>query len=282
MIYQKQQQRLRLSVLTKFLNKVEMQRNQLLPLLAIGLVSLVLLVAVVVEKTQERPEIAVIDKVRSPAKLTFNWFGGEAKPQKEIDLANIPENLPMANINAQLLGIVLAGDESTATIKFGGSKEIVHFIGDKIEGQTKIVDIQSYRIVVLQGGVNKQMVMKKPDTIIEQTKGSAKSEGSPSSGFAFANMFGAVPVMAGGSSGFKINDLSAEVQSLADIREGDVVIGVDGASMQDIMADPTRWMKFSASSNLPVTVLRDGQKQIIYINASSLSAKIMPNLGFKP
>ena len=81
----------------------------------------------------------------------------------------------MANINAQLLGVVIADDASTATIKFGGSKRVVHFIGDKIEGQTKIIDIQGYRIVVLQGGVNKQMVMKKPDTIIEQSKGVSKS-----------------------------------------------------------------------------------------------------------
>jgi S1-C subfamily serine protease len=91
-----------------------------------------------------------------------------------------------------------------------------------------------------------------------------------------------VPVIAGGTTGFKLNDLSSEVQSLADIREGDVVIGVDGVSLKDIMADPSSWVKFSASTNLPVTVLRDGEKQIIYINASSLSAKMMPNLGFKP
>ena len=138
------------------------------------------------------------------------------------------------------------------------------------------------RIVVLQDGANKQMVMKKPDTIIEQSKGKAKTEKPSDGGFALANMFGAVPVMAAGTTGFKLNDLSAEIQSLADIREGDVVIGVDGASMRDIMSDPSNWQKFSTSTNLPITVFRDGEKQIIYINASSLSAKMMPNLGFKP
>jgi type II secretion system protein C len=269
-------------VLTKFLEKAGMQRNQLLLLLITGLLTLVLITAVLLEKIKQPPAISVIEQVRSPAKINFNWFGDEVKPQKEIDLENIPENLPMANINAQLLGVVLADDASTATIKFGGSKEVVHFIGDKIEGQTKIIDIQSYRIVVLQGGVNKQMVMKKPDTIIEQTKGVSKSGKSSQSGFAFANMFGAVPVMAGGTTGFKLNDLSDEVQTLADIREGDVVVGVDGSSMKEIMADPSSWTKFTSSTNLPVTVIRDGEKQIIYINASSLSAKMMPNLGFKP
>lgn len=254
----------------------------LLPSFLTGVVALGLLSAVLIQKFQAQPSFSAVEQVRKPANITFNWFGGKAAPQKQIDLSDIPENLPLADINAQLLGIVLAGDISTATIKFGGSKEVVHFIGDKIEGQTKIVDIQSYRIVVLQDGKNKQMVMKKSDTLIQQSKGVAEVGKSSGSGFAFANMFGAVPVMAGGTTGFKLNDLSTEVQTLADIRVGDVVIGVDGASMQEIMADPSSWTKFSASTSLPITVLRDGEKQVIYINASSLSAKMMPNLGFKP
>lgn len=282
MIYQKLLQPSRSSVLTKLLEKTGMQRYQLSLLLGMGLISVGLMVAVLFETYKEQPAITAITQVRSPAKINFNWFGGEVKAQKEIDLNNIPENLPLANLNAQLLGVVLAGDASTATIRFAGSKELVHFIGDKIEGQTKIVDIQSYRIVVLQDGKNKQMVMKKSDTLIQQSKGAAEVGKSSGSGFAFANMFGAVPVMAGGTTGFKLNDLSTEVQTLADIREGDVVIGVDGASMQEIMADPSSWTKFSASTSLPITVLRDGEKQVIYINASSLSAKMMPNLGFKP
>jgi hypothetical protein len=39
------------------------------------------------------------------------------------------------------------------------------------------------------------------------------------------------------------------------------------------------WLKFSSSTSLPLSVMRDNQMQIIYINASSLSAKMMPNLG---
>jgi S1-C subfamily serine protease len=95
-------------------------------------------------------------------------------------------------------------------------------------------------------------------------------------------MFGAVPVIAGGQTGFKINQLSLEMQQLADIQDGDIVTSVDGVSIRDIMANPSEWLKFSGSTNLPVTVLRDGEEQIIYINAASLSAKMMPNVGFKP
>ena len=144
------------------------------------------------------------------------------------------------------------------------------------------MDIQSYRLVVRQDGVNKQMLMKKPDSIIEQSQGPDANTATPDSGFSLANMFAAVPVIAGGKTGFKINQLSLEMQQLADIQDGDIVTSVDGVSIRDIMANPSEWLKFSASTNLPVTILRDGEEQIVYINAASLSAKMMPNVGFKP
>jgi S1-C subfamily serine protease len=92
-------------------------------------------------------------------------------------------------------------------------------------------------------------------------------------------MFGAVPVMVQGSTGFKVNNLSTEMQQLADIQEGDIITQVDGVPINDIMANPAMWLKFSSSTSLPLSVMRDNQMQIIYINASSLSAKMMPNLG---
>ena len=94
-----------------------------------------------------------------------------------------------------------------------------------------------------------------------------------------ANMFGAVPVMVQGSTGFKVNNLSTEMQQLADIQEGDIIAQVDGVPISEIMANPAMWLKFSSSTSLPLSVMRDNQMQIIYINASSLSAKMMPSLG---
>jgi S1-C subfamily serine protease len=92
-------------------------------------------------------------------------------------------------------------------------------------------------------------------------------------------MFGAVPVMAGNGAGLKLNNLSAELTSLADLQEGDVVVQVDGKSVQELMANPAQWVSYSSNNSLPVTVMRQGQEEIIYVNAASLSAKILPNLG---
>lgn len=256
-------------------------KAQLIPLIALGALTLALVVSMVVEKFTTEAEVVAIQQVRAPAKISFNWFGAKAVAQKEVDLSNIYDELPTADIDARLLGVVIAGEASSATVKFGGSKEVVHFKGDKINTKTTIIDIQGYRLVVRQGGVNKQMLMQKPESIIEQSKGVSTGSGSAdkASGFSLANMFGAVPVMVQGSTGFKVNNLSTEMQQLADIQEGDIISQVDGVPISEIMANPAMWLKFSSSTSLPLSVMRDNQMQIIYINASSLSAKMMPSLG---
>lgn len=256
-------------------------KAQLIPLVAMGTLTLGLVAAMAVEKFSTEAEAVAIQKVRAPAKVSFNWFGAKAVSQKQVDMSNIYDDLPTADIDARLLGVIVAGDVSSATVKFGGSKEVVHFKGDKLNVKTTIIDIQGYRLVVSQDGVNKQMLMQKPESIIEHSKGVGTSSGSANktSGFSLANMFGAVPVMVQGSTGFKVNNLSTEMQQLADIQEGDIITQVDGAPISEIMANPAMWLKFSSSTSLPLSVMRDNQMQIIYINASSLSAKMMPSLG---
>ena len=53
--------------------------------------------------------------------------------------------------------------------------------------------------MVNQNGVNKQILLQKPESIIETERVSA-SVSTPEDGFALANMFGAVPVMIEGCS----------------------------------------------------------------------------------
>jgi hypothetical protein len=268
-------------VLNNFSQIIKILKAQLIPLLVFSALALGLTIAVVVEKISLENEEIVIQHVRTPAKMSFNWFGNKVVDQKKVDMSNIYDVLPTANIDAKLVGVVIAGDSASATIKFGRSKEVVHFKGDKLNSKTTIIDIQGYRLVVRQDGVNKQMLMQKPESIIEQSQGAITSSGSQDggNGFSLANMFGAVPVMVQDSIGFKVNNLSTEMQQLADIQEGDIIALVDGVPINEIMSNPAMWLKFSSSTSLPLSVMRDNQMQIIYINASSLSAKMMPNLG---
>ena len=97
-----------------------------------------------------------------------------------------------------------------------------------------------------------------------------------------ANLFGAVPVKVNEDQGFKVSNLSSEVKALADIRDGDVVLEVNGSSVQNLMSNPMNLIKLRSSNSLPVKILREGREETIYVNAESLSAKMLPALGITP
>ena len=91
-----------------------------------------------------------------------------------------------------------------------------------------------------------------------------------------------MPVKVNEDQGFKVNNLSSEVKALADIRDGDVVLEVNGSSVQNLMSNPMNLIKLRSSNSLPVKILREGQEETIYVNAESLSAKMLPALGITP
>lgn len=222
------------------------------------------------------------DLPRSPqaAVISWNWFRSGTFVVESVDESH--GELPEADINAVLLGVMIAGDNSFATLKFNGKPEAVYHQGDDLSSGYELVAIETYRIVVRKNGLNQQVLMKKPESIIETEVVEAEVPlQQPTEGFALANMFGAVPVSAGGSAGLKLNNLSSAITSIADVQEGDVVIAIDGTSVQELISNPAQWVKFSSSSNLPVTVMRNNQEQIIYVNAASLAAKVLPNIGME-
>jgi len=45
-----------------------------------------------------------------------------------------------------------------------------------------------------------------------------------------------------------------------------------------LMDDPGRWMSYSTETSLPVTLIRNGNEMIVYVNAFSLAASVLPNL----
>jgi len=229
-----------------------------------------------------------IARVQPAKAIYWNWFRGDVAATAVAEVANSPEKhgeLADADINGILLGVMIAQKDAFATLKFNGKPEVVYRKGDELGAGYQLVDIEPYRIVVKKNGANKQVLMKKPDNIIETEETEeveasvSEAEPEPQEGFALANMFGAVPVSAGGGAGLKLNNLSSEISAMADIRDGDVVLEVDGMSVQDLLADPAQWLSYSTNTSLPVTIMREGQQETIYVNAASLSAKMLPNLG---
>jgi type II secretory pathway component PulC len=242
-------------------------------------VSLYFALLILLQLTQSSDDTGKeLQRLPSAKLMSWNWFSGDSTV---VEAAGQDHGeLPEANINAVLLGVMIAGDNSFATLKFNGKPEAVYHRGDVLNSGYQLLDIEPYRIVVRKNGLNQQVLMKKPDSIIETRQvPDEQAAQQPTEGFALANMFGAVPVAAAGGSGLKLNNLSSDITSMADLQEGDVVIRVDDASVQELMANPGQWANYSGNSNLPVTVMRQGQEQTIYVNAASLAAKMLPNIG---
>lgn len=273
-----------MSISRKLLDRPSSELARLGVMIALLVVSGSLAVSIALQFiASDNTEYREISRLPSAKALYWNWFRSSSVVA-ESSLTEKHGELPEANISAVLLGVMMAGEDSLATLKFSGKPEAVYRIGDDLDSGFRLVDIETFRIVVRKNGVTQQVLMKKPEVIIETQQGSpaesqAESYSQPEEGFALANMFGAVPVMAGSGAGLKLNNLSAELTSLADLQEGDIVVQVDGKPVQDLMANPAQWVSYSSSNSLAVTVMRQGQEETIYVNAASLSAKILPNLG---
>ena len=259
-----------------------LELKNIILLISIGFLVSSLFQLVFVLLNDEKAPIVKINSTQSMRADSWNWFG-EGKIITKVETNRPDQKLPELKIDADLLGVMLSNSNSSATLKFKGRPEKVFKVRDKLSGSIELVEIQAYRIILEDNGVRKQLMMKKHDVIMQ----SAASESAPPSnirqeGFAISNLFGAVPVKVGEGQGFKVNSLSSEVKALADIRNGDVILQVDGSLIQDLMGNPMNLMKLRSSSNLPVTILREGREEIIYVNAESLSAKMLPALGMKP
>ena len=245
-------------------------------------VILILLIALALSFAESKSTAKALSRVSTPAvaSLRWSWFSGTAVTATTIELDS--SNFADADVNAKLLGVMLSETISSATISFSGRPEQVYHIGDKLGSSIVIKQIQPFRIIVEQNGAKRQILLKKPDNVMQTEQApEGYSDNQPADeGFAMANMFGALPVKVDNyGSGFKLNKLSNEMKMLADIEDGDVVVDIGGTGVQELMSDPAGWIQYSSQTSLPVTVIRNGEEVVLYVNAASLSAKMLPKFG---
>ena len=255
------------------------QRVVVLGNLLLVLICAVLIAMVAMLYTADTEGVEPVPRAKSNAvSLRWNWFRG-AQPVRQV--AEEVGELENSTLKAKLLGVMISGEIASATLAFNSKPQKVYHVGDKLGSSVTIEKIEPYRIIVKQNGKNSQILLAKADTVIETEQSTGgTSQQAADGGFAMANMFGAVPVrMDGYGSGFKLNKLSKEMKMLADLENNDVVVDVGGTGVQELMSDPQQWIKYSAQSSLPVTVIRDGEPVVIYVNAASLSAKMLPKFG---
>lgn len=252
-------------------------------LLCVVLVALLTaLFAVVVRNPVE----IAIEPVRSAPPLQLTWFDASAPRQ----LGNV-EKLATATFNGQLLGLLEAGARSTATIRLQGQSEQVFRLGETIVSGVRLVAVEQNRIVVEQRGQQRELLLdidgltsSELSAVNEPTAGSGLAQ--PDAGnaaLALAGLFSAQPVQLESGSGLLLSDIGEEMSILTDLQQGDIVVAVeqDGQrlSVDQLTAAPQLLAGLAMNSELPITVMRDGNEITLMINAASLAARVMPNLN---
>lgn len=248
-------------------------------------VAVVLLVAASAV-TLLRPPVEIRLAPESPnVGLGLAWFGsGQLQPEPQTALTT-------ANINGQLLGVLVAGSRSTATLKLQGKPEQVFRLGDSLASGTRLVAVEHHRVVVEQRGVRRELLLNTDSldssefSAVDDPAGQTSAQpASSGAALALAGMFRAQPIaLEGGGRGLLLSEIGDEMAILTDLQSGDVVLGVERAgetySVEQLTAEPGLWAGLALESELPVTVQRDGAPITLLINAASLAARVMPNLS---
>lgn len=214
---------------------------------------------------------------------SWRWFG-QNSASVELGISTrreSQEQLAEASINAELIGVVRTQEFATATIRLNGQQEKVFGIGDQLQAGVELIDVDTSRVVLRERGREVQISMRKPDEMPVQLNNQVNANNSRllQEGFSLANMFDALPVQLDNSAtGIQLGGISEEMLSLSELQDGDVVIQVGENSIEELMSNPGQWMSYTTETTLPVTVMRNGQETTLYVNASSLSARILPNL----
>jgi len=266
-------------------NTLRLSINIILSLSCLAFVLLMLWQYLFNTEQNEQPGIQLIQSNVLPNEnLSWRWFGQNTITNEQDLRAQIEaqQQLAEASINAELIGIVMTQDYAIATIRVNGRQEKVFSIGDKLLPGVELVSVSTSRVVLNERGRQVQISMRLPEDMLVQLgnrNGNANSTALLQDGLSMANMFDALPVQLDNSAtGIQLGGISEEMLSLSELQDGDVVIQVGTTSINELMSNPGQWMSYTLETTLPVTVMRNGQETTLYVNAFSLSARILPNL----
>lgn len=219
----------------------------------------------------------------SGASVRWNWYASASAPEEAPEEQ---EDLAAASISAELLGVVIAGDDSVATIAVSRKPAQVYRIGDELERNVTLEEVDPTRVVISQSGTRQQILLKdvtgttrnrsEEDSLIRVN--SAPTQAGV--GFSLPGVGSTTPIQVPGEGmGLRLGQVSSDIADLADLQDGDVVLNINGIPVADLFSNPLLWQQFSQETNLPMTVLRDESKEEVYVNAASLFEKIIPQLG---
>lgn len=217
------------------------------------------------------------------ANVRWSWYASAAAPEEE---PKEEEDIADASINAELLGVVIAGDDSVATIVVSRRDAQVYRIGDELERNVTLEEVEPNRVVISQSGTRRQILLKditgaaRPNSDENSLIRVNNAPAQAGVGFSLPGVGSTTPInVPGEGTGLRVSGISSDIADLADLQDDDVVLNINGTPVSDLFSNPLLWQQFSQETNLPMTVLRDGTQQEVYVNAASLFERIIPQVG---
>lgn len=230
------------------------------------------------------PVVAANLTIQPPAQAAarWDWYANvrvaDTAPEETAD------TLAIANIDAELIGVVIAGEASVASISVGREGVFVYSEGDEIQNNVSLVSVEADRVVISESGVRRQIPLKDltGNTGKDQSETLIRVNETPAnagSGFTLPGVGSTLPInVPGVGMGLRVSEVSSDIADLADLNDGDVVLDINGTAVSDLFTNPLLWQQFSQQTSLPMTILRDGEQQEIFVNAASLFERIIPQL----
>ena len=210
----------------------------------------------------------------------WTWYKAPIAPREEV--ATNDDELKPIKIRGELLGVVVAGDKSVATISEGRNKASVFKLGEEIERNVSLEDVELHRIIVTKNGRRGEILLKtaeKPDKDKELIKVTRKPQTNAGSGFTIPGIGQTLPVnIPGEGTGIRLEGVTSDVSDIADLSNGDVIMNINGTPAGELLRNPFEFQQLLTETSLPMTVLRDGEKLDIHVNAASLFSRILPQL----
>jgi type II secretion system protein C len=204
----------------------------------------------------------------------WNWFSAES--------VKTAENIQLSRINAQLLGIMIVGDKSVASISTPKNKNGIYKVGDELQRGVIVEAIEEARVVLDENGRLRELKLK---AIFEKGLSSdgvsdAGQAQSFSSDAGLADMVSLAPVtLADKSTGIKLQRAHSDLLAMGDMQEGDVIVRIGDVAVAELMNNPIKLQALMSQTSVPMQIERNGQRQEIYVNVAALAEKLMPQLG---
>ncbi|MBW7931614.1 MAG: type II secretion system protein GspC [Gammaproteobacteria bacterium] len=214
---------------------------------------------------------------------------GKADAEPAASTARV-EDAPQTQLQLQLRGAIAALDErfAHAIIADGSGREKVYFIKDQLPGGATLQQVQADRVILSRGGILESL-------LLPRTSSGGTAAGSPSpapprpvarrpmpsmqevvnqQAASIGDILRPQPFMPNGElKGYRVYPGRNRAQFVAlGLRPGDLVTEINGLALNNPALAMETFRSLSNTSQVSVTIERDGQPQSLMLDANQVAA----------